>query len=272
MPGERITPKSLRHGRGESPELPPDEETGKLTYSPSSYIADIMAGKRVFPLPDTAFGEKKDGLVFNSEEDIIRHFKCDPSQIAHNPSGIRPDTVAYIGPICETIKDPKTGEDLIAPEYKGIFYKLEHVECIYTSLPEGRIEKIKAAIGGITKEQIKKELYAKKINFNDELDSLINSHDFTTLEHQEKVDLIRLTVKDLGFPNGATTDQIYKRALELGLELCPAETGPNLKLQNSSPDLMFIAMEPIAVHDDDPRVWGLHHPDVGGLVALRRLG
>jgi hypothetical protein len=37
-------------------------------------------------------------------------------------------------------------------------------------------------------------------------------------------------VADLGLPNHATTKEIYNRAGELGLELCPAEVGPYLRL------------------------------------------
>lgn len=42
---------------------------------------------------------------------------------------------------------------------------------------------------------------------------------------------VELTVEDLGFLEGANTTQIYKRAGELGLELCPLELGPYLRLE-----------------------------------------
>ncbi|WP_051557713.1 hypothetical protein [Oceanobacillus picturae] len=41
---------------------------------------------------------------------------------------------------------------------------------------------------------------------------------------------VELTVKDLGFPNGATMPQIFRQASELGLNLCPLELGPYLRL------------------------------------------
>jgi len=70
-----------------------------------------------------------------------------------------------------------------------------------------------------------------------------------TLKKDEKNDLIRLTVKNLGFPSGATTDEIYKKAEKFGLELCPTEVRQHFRLQNQSHDLMFIAMKQITDHN-----------------------
>lgn len=41
---------------------------------------------------------------------------------------------------------------------------------------------------------------------------------------------VELSVGKLGFPDGATTRQIFERASELDLELCPLELGPHLRL------------------------------------------
>ncbi len=60
--------------------------------------------------------------------------------------------------------------------------------------------------------------------------------------------LVRVTVAELGFPNGETRREIYARALKLGLELCPSEVGPQLRLQYSDQpkgEWVIIGMEPI---------------------------
>lgn len=35
----------------------------------------------------------------------------------------------------------------------------------------------------------------------------------------------------MGFINGATTKQVYQKAKELGLRLCPPELGPHMRMQ-----------------------------------------
>ena len=44
------------------------------------------------------------------------------------------------------------------------------------------------------------------------------------------VDLVKVTVAELGFPKGSNIGDIYAQARERGLELCPAEVGPVLRL------------------------------------------
>ena len=60
--------------------------------------------------------------------------------------------------------------------------------------------------------------------------------------------LVRVSVAELGFEDGATYSQICARAKELGLKLCPAEVGLKLRLQYLDQPMdtyFYIAMEPI---------------------------
>jgi len=62
------------------------------------------------------------------------------------------------------------------------------------------------------------------------------------------VELVVVTVADLYFKEGATRMAIYERAMALGLELCPSEVGPQLRLQyqdQPQDEWLRIAMEPI---------------------------
>lgn len=73
---------------------------------------------------------------------------------------------------------------------------------------------------------------------------------------EKELELVVITVGDLGFKNGAKREDIYRRAQELGLDLCPAEVGPQLRLQYKDQPMgewLLIAMEPIADSDG-----GLH--------------
>lgn len=63
---------------------------------------------------------------------------------------------------------------------------------------------------------------------------------------EKEVNLVMLTVKELGFAYGATFAQIYEAARKLGLSLCPAEVGPALRAQYRDQPMhewCYIAME-----------------------------
>ena len=65
---------------------------------------------------------------------------------------------------------------------------------------------------------------------------------------KQSLDLVALTVAELGFPEGAKLEDIYKAAKNQGLDLCPDEVGPQLRLQYSNQpngEWLVIAMEPI---------------------------
>ena len=85
-------------------------------------------------------------------------------------------------------------------------------------------------IGGFTKSQLIDRLKQSSISLNEYGKRLIDDERFMTFEETFCLQTIELTVGNLGFPNGATTSQIYKKANDLGLELCPIELGPYLRL------------------------------------------
>jgi hypothetical protein len=63
-----------------------------------------------------------------------------------------------------------------------------------------------------------------------------------------KIELVRISVAELGFPEGATLQEIYQRGVQRGFNLCPGEVGLALREQygDSQGQLLFIAMAPIA--------------------------
>jgi hypothetical protein len=99
---------------------------------------------------------------------------------------------------------------------------------------------------------------------------MMDNPDFITGTNPEEAKLVRLTVADLGFKTSATTDQIYERAQALGLELCPADTGPNYRLQYKDQPLgewVRIGMKQIADSAGLPFIFCLVR-DVGCLWLL----
>lgn len=90
---------------------------------------------------------------------------------------------------------------------------------------------------------------------------------FTVAPEETEVDLVKVTVAELGFKKGATHKQIYKRAQELGLQICPSEVGPQLRRQYADQpnnEWILIGMKPIRDSGGDLDVFHVVRGD-GGL-------
>lgn len=90
---------------------------------------------------------------------------------------------------------------------------------------------------------------------------------------------VRLRVSDLGFPEGALTRELIGseqdrdvfgnsapftggRGKQMGLELCPPDVGPALRLEYSDQPVgerLHIAMTPIRSSDGEPRIFVVLH-------------
>ena len=94
-----------------------------------------------------------------------------------------------------------------------------------------------------------KVLKDRGFNIGNWADDILGKPAFTAATEATEIDLVKVTVAELGFKKGARRDQIYERAKELGLELCPPEVGPQLRLQyhdQPNGEWLFIGMKPIA--------------------------
>lgn len=86
-------------------------------------------------------------------------------------------------------------------------------------------------VGGLTKSQLIHELQQHSILMNEYAERLFADDHFMTSDLPYSLKTVELTVRDLGLFEGATMARIFQRASELGLELCPLELGPHLRLQ-----------------------------------------
>lgn len=87
-----------------------------------------------------------------------------------------------------------------------------------------------------------------------------------------QIDLVVKTAAELGFKNDDRRDAIYARAIELGLELCPAEVGPALRLQypyQPNGGWFLIAMRPVSLSGGDPWVFAIIHDGDGRWLGSR---
>jgi hypothetical protein len=97
--------------------------------------------------------------------------------------------------------------------------------------PECSFKSRTVEVGGLTKWELIEKLQQSSILINEYGERLLADDKFTTSKTKYSLQIVELTVGNLGFPDGATTEQIFKRVNELGLKLCPIELGPYLRLQ-----------------------------------------
>jgi hypothetical protein len=85
-------------------------------------------------------------------------------------------------------------------------------------------------------------------------------HRVGSANQKKKTRLVRLTLMALGFAKNATLGEIYKKAHERGLLLCPSETVLQLAIwykNQPKGERLIIAMEPIIDSDGQPRIFGV---------------
>lgn len=179
----------------------------------------------------------------NPEEDAPIVFECSSNEIAWKQEDVNEKTKAYIG------------------EWNvEIFQKIRQypdIKHLYESFPDKKIfmrtiETDSAINSPESAEQAFKE---KNIYLYDWAKDILSKTKFS--KESQTYELAQFNVSHLGFPRGATTAEIYKRAQDLGLELCPAEVGLHLRLQYSGKEWILIAMKQITDRIGDPRVFRL---------------
>jgi len=139
-----------------------------------------------------------------------------------------------------------------------------------TSKSPQKTEKITLYIGGMTAEELEKALDREKILVTPFARSMLrNEKEFVIPVNKreqerggkraETLHLVRLRVRDLGFTHYPTTTELFARAKEFGLDLCPPETGPYMRLahKDQPPGWYYIAMEPVTDSLGNPDVFRL---------------
>lgn len=176
----------------------------------------------------------------NPKEDAPVVLDCAPDEIAWNQNEVTDRTKAYIGPL-----------------FPGVFEN-ENLEHLYTSFPEGRIERITLELGGKTPEDYEKELKKEGHRTSDYVMDMLGK--MKPSKERRETDIVRLKVSDLGLTRWTRYNEIQKRAKELGLDLAPAEAGPALRLAMKDQSMgrtVIIDMEAITDRGGYPRLFGV---------------
>jgi hypothetical protein len=202
------------------------------------------------------FGYERDPRIYEIRgqrdplSDAPTIFNCTPQEIAQTPQQIDQNTKAYIG---------KWNIDT----YNTI-KQYPNIQNLYESFPDKPIfmKTIETDPDIQTPEQARQAILAKGYKIYTYADQILNKTPFSKEKHT--YNLVSFTVEQLGFPQGAKLRDIYAKAKELGLELCPAEVGPLLRLQyTNQPDNNYlrIAMEPISGADGSPALFDVYRYD-----------
>jgi len=80
------------------------------------------------------------------------------------------------------------------------------------------------------------------------VEDIFYKNSFTLADRVCDTELVNISVQELGFEAAASYNNICKRAWKIGLDLCPAEVGPQLRLQYShrpNGGCVDVAMKPI---------------------------
>jgi hypothetical protein len=80
---------------------------------------------------------------------------------------------------------------------------------------------------------------------------LMNSSSFKVNDKPIGVELVMKSVRELNFPKGAKYSEICHKGMQIGLKLCSAEVGPQLRVQYTDQEIGFfyIAMDPIEINN-----------------------
>lgn len=177
----------------------------------------------------------------DKKEDLYTILELQPGQMATCLKEITKDTKAFVGKL-----EP------------GIFELIQiyNIENVYTDFPFGRVALGTAETGGKSGKALLAQLKEKKgLLVTKDMENLMNSLGFMVNGKKEMRKTVELSVKSLGFEKDASTEEIWSRAKELGLDFCPPDLGPNVRLDyktKGSDYLLCVATENIYLDRDNP--------------------
>lgn len=105
----------------------------------------------------------------------------------------------------------------------------------------------KVLSGGVTKEDLLQRLGEQSIRLNDYATSLFADPDFMTSREPAELRVAFVSLTEIGLPNGGRYTEILAQAADTGLEACPLELAPHLRLdyqdQPEGPYLTVASLE-----------------------------
>lgn len=240
-----------------------NKETGEHMYIHQELTKDELVFIYELNSSISGFGYEPDPRIQelrsnrNLDQDLPVIFECNSEQIARNINEVNKETKAYIG---EWNPD--------------VYNKLpENIEYLYENFPEKKIFKRDIELSTKTSEQYTKEIKSTGASIYDYAQDMLDK--LKPLDKNESVKLVSFSVEQLGYPEGATLEKIYKKANELGFDLCDPHVGPELRLNYTdqpSGEYLYIAMNSITDRDDYPGVFHISRGSGGEVWLLHNYG
>ena len=116
-------------------------------------------------------------------------------------------------------------------------------------------------------------LDAARIKIGVSADEILGRPAFPYARTKTDVELVVLSAAELGVVESETSlSNVYRRASQVGLKPCPAEVGPQLRLDYRNQPLgeaLDIAMEPVNTYSGDPTILTLVNWGTGLLLIGR---
>jgi len=112
-------------------------------------------------------------------------------------------------------------------------------------------------------------LDAARVRVGDSADEILGRPGFPFSQTKTDVNLVVVSVAELGFDDSTSLADIYRRAGEFGLELCPAEAAPLLRLQYADQpmgEFLNVAMRPVETYRGQPIALSVANAGIGPLL------
>ncbi len=149
--------------------------------------------------------------------------------------------------------------------------------------PIGHFDSRLVYVGGANAEQLYAQLRGAGVELNESALTLLSSDRFMTSEARRTSMSVELSVRNLGYTQGAAMSELQDKAVALGLCLPPIEFGPHLRLQyldqpegycghpitahRAPPGSITIASAPLSEDDEFPK--GFYLRLIQGTLWLR---
>lgn len=161
------------------------------------------------------------------------------TQVAFSEKEVFQHTKIYVGTLSKTILHNKT------------------LETIVTGIDQEPILKERTIIGGKTGNELEKLLTENNMYLWSNAKDMLHSPEFEISPRGTEITSVTLSVAQLGFPNGATYQQIMDKANEYDLDVVPHDFAPTKRLSDLDTSWRIMHMRPIATAGE-PRLFGIH--------------